>query len=125
MVGEESPAEQGVSSTRKRVEELAQRLTHPWARQRSMASELAKGEGPTEQAVRSGEAQDRASTAHRRSAMAHLQTAAVLETLGYHEQAEVHRRAARADQEAAQGDAAAAASDRARLPPVRSPSRGS
>jgi hypothetical protein len=104
-VGEESSVEQSVSSVRRRVEELAQRLTHPLAKQRSFASELA-GDEPAEHTVRSAGASDVASAARRRAAMAHLQTAAVLETLGYHDQAEVHWRAARADQEAAQGDSA-------------------
>jgi hypothetical protein len=105
-VGEESSVEQSVSSVRRRVEELAQRLTHPLAKQRSFASELA-GDEPAEHTVRSSAgASDVARAARRRAAMAHLQTAAVLETLGYHDQAEVHWRAARADQEAAQGDSA-------------------
>lgn len=124
-VGEESPAEQGATSARKRVEELVQRLTHPLAKQRSTASEQTQGETAAEQAVRSAAvAHDPASATHCRTAMAHLQTAAVLETLGYHDRAEVHWRAARADQEAARADAAAAPSDRTHLASDRSPRRG-
>jgi hypothetical protein len=123
MVGEESPAEQGAGSARRRVEELARRLTHPLARQRSTASELAQGDAAADKAVGSAAVEDGASAARRRAAMAHLQTAAVLETLGYHDRAQVHWRAARADQEAAQDDAATAASDQARPPSDRSAHR--